>query len=219
VSGVSSLGRNSFTQLAKMEIGGHRVNDLLAVIDNLAQLHMTDGKIRGIVGENFLTHFGLLIDNAHQTLCLDDTGAMAAAMKGTRVPLAQPYGTDRDLPFMRPLVIEARLDGIRDSVLFRLDSGSNAPVIYGGGKPSLRLARANDQILKRFVNGIEEDFAILPPTHVSVGRETIRHVIFVQTMNSIGAVYQAREDGVLPTIMFRRLFVSYINQFAIIDPR
>ena len=53
----------------------------------------------GIVGENFLTHFDPLIDNERQALCLDDTGAMAAGMKGTRIALAQPYGTDRDLPF------------------------------------------------------------------------------------------------------------------------
>jgi hypothetical protein len=92
-------------------------------------------------------------------------------------------------------------------------------VIYGGGKPSLRLAQANVQILKRFVNGVEQDFAVLRPTDVSVGRETIRQVIFVQTMNSIGDVHQAREDGVLSTVLFRRMFVSYSNQFAILDPR
>ena len=219
VSGAATYGRRAYTQLARIEVGGHPVNDVLAVIESLAELHGADPRIRGIVGESFLTHFDLLIDNEHQALCLDDTGAMTAAMKGARVPLAQPYGTDRDLPFMRPLVIEARVDGIPDPVLFRLDSGSNAPVIYGRGKPSLRLPRANVQILRRFVNGVEQDFAVLPPKDVSVGRETIRQVTFVQTMNSIGAVHQPREDGVLPTQIFRRLFVSYTNQFAILDPR
>jgi predicted aspartyl protease len=219
VSGAGTYARKAYAQLARVEVGGRRVTDVLTVIDKLAELHAGDGRIRGIVGEDFLTHFDFLIDNEHQLLCLDESGAMAAAMKGTHVPPAQPYGTDRDLSFMQPLVIEARLDGIRDSVLFRLDSGSNAPVIYGGGKPSVRLARTNVQILKRFVNGVEQDFGVLPPTDVSFGREAIRQVIFVQTMNSIGAVHQAREDGVLPTRMFRRMFVSYSNQFAILDPR
>lgn len=219
VSGAATYASRSYTSLAQLEIGGLRVNDVLAVIDSLAELHRADRRIRGIVGENFLNHFDLLIDNEHQALCLDDSGAMAAAMKGTRVPLAQPYGTDRDLPFMRPLVIETRVEGIRDPVLFRLDSGSNAPVIYGGGKPSLRLAAANGQILKRSVNGVEQDFAVLPPRNVLVGRETVRQVTFVQTMNSIGAAQQAREDGVLPTAIFRLVFVSYTNQFAILDPK
>ena len=103
--------------------------------------------------------------------------------------------------------------------MFRLDSGSNVPLIYGGRHQSFDIVRANTRILKRFVNGVEQDFAALPPTDVSIGRETIPQVIFVQTMNSIGVVRQAREDGVLPTQMFRRVFVSYTNQFAVLDPK
>jgi hypothetical protein len=219
VSGAATYASRSYTHLAQVEIGGRQVADVLAVIDNLAELHGADRRIRGIVGENFLTHFDLLIDNERQALCLDDTGTMVAGMKGAHVPLAEPYGKDHDLPFMRPLVIETHLDGIREPVLFRLDSGTNTPVIYGGGKPSLRLVRANVEVLKRLVNGVEQDFAVLPPMDVSVGREMIRQVTFMQTMNSIGAVQQAREDGVLPTVIFRRLFVSYANQFAILDSR
>lgn len=92
-------------------------------------------------------------------------------------------------------------------------------MIYGAGKASLRLAGANVPILKRLVNGVEQGFALLPPKDLSIGPETIRQVVFVQTMNSIGAVHQAREDGVLPMQIFRRVFVSYANQFAILDPK
>jgi Aspartyl protease len=219
VSGLATYASKPYTYLAKLEIGGGQVNGVLAVIDDLAELHQADRRIRGIVGENFLTHFDLLIDNQHHALCLDNTGAMAAAMKGTRVPLAHPYGTNHDLAFMRPIVIEAHLEAILDPVLFRLDSGTNAPVIYGSGKGSLGPVRENAQVLKRFVNGAEQDFAVMPPRDLSVGGETIRQVIFVQTMNSIGGVQQTREDGVLPTQMFRRVFVSYMNHFAILDLR
>lgn len=92
------------------------------------------------------------------------------------------------------------MDGIRETVLFRPDSGTNVPVIYGEGKPSLRLATANVRILKRFVNGKEQDFAVLPPKDDSVVRDTIRQVTFIQPMNAIGAVHQAREDGELSTM-------------------
>jgi predicted aspartyl protease len=219
VSGAATYATRSYTHLAQVEIGDRQVTDVLALIDSLAELHGADRRIRGIIGENFLTHFDLLIDNEHHALCLDGTGAMAAEIKGNHVPLAQPYGTDHDLPFTRPLVIETRLDGIREPVLFRLDSGTNVPMIYGWGRQSLQPAQTNVQILKRFVDGEEQDFAVLPPKDVSVGHDTIRHVTFVQPMNSVGAVHQAREDGVLSTQMFRRVFVSYANQFAIVEPR
>jgi hypothetical protein len=68
----------------------------------------------------------------------------------------------------RPLVIWTCLDGIRETVLFRVDSGTNTPVTYGKGKPWL--ARANVEVLKRLVTGVEQDFAVLPPRNVSVGR-------------------------------------------------
>jgi predicted aspartyl protease len=217
VSGVATYGRKAFTQLAQVEVADRRVTDVLAVVDNLAQLHTADGKIRGILGENFLAHFDLLIDNLHHVLCLDDAGAMAAAIKGTRVALAHPYGADHDLPFTRPLVIEAHIEGIRNPILFRLDSGSNVPLIYGGDM-SLN-ARTSSQILKREVDGAEQAFAVLQPKDVSVGGDRVRRVIFVEPLSSIGKVRESREDGLLPTQLFQRVFVSYSNQFAILDPR
>jgi hypothetical protein len=220
VYGAATYAGRPYTHIGRVEVGGRSVSSVLAVIDNLTELHRADHKIRGIVGENFLAHFDLLIDNEHQALCLDDTGAMTAAVKGIRVSLAKPYGTDSDMPFMRPLVIEARLEGTSEDLVFRLDSGSNVPLLYGGDKPSLRLARATGvSMLKRFVNGVEQDFSVLQPKDVSIGGETFRLVTFVQNMNSIGAVRQAREDGLLPTQIFRRVFVSYTNQFAILEPR
>ena len=218
VSGAATYVSRAYTHIERVEVGGRSVSDVVAVIDNLAELHGADRKIRGIIGENFLTHFDLLIDNQHQALCLDDTGAIAAAMKETRLPLAKPHGTDADLPFMRPLVIEARPEGTSDDLVFRLDSGSNVPLLYG--KSSLRLAQANAvKILKRFVNGVEHDFAVLPPRNVSIGRDTFRQVTFVQTMNSIGAVQQPRDDGLLPTQIFQRVFISYTDEFVILEPR
>lgn len=219
VSGVATYGRKPVSQIGRIEVAGQQSDDVLTIIDNLAQLQAADRNIRGILGENFLAHFDLLIDNERRMLCLDETGAMAAAIKGTRLPLAQPYGADHDLPFTRPLVIEARLDGIKDPVLFRLDSGSNVPLIYGGGGQPLQLVRANVQTLKRIVDGVEQDFAVLQPKDVSFSSFKVHQMIFVQPMKKIGAVRQTREDGLLPTQGFRRVFVSYRNQFAILDPK
>ena len=50
-------------------------------------LQSADLHIQGILGEDFLEHFDMLIDNAHSLLCLDDTGAMRAGVKGTHIPL------------------------------------------------------------------------------------------------------------------------------------
>jgi hypothetical protein len=217
VSGVATSGRKSATQLARMEIGAHRVENVLAVVEDMAQLHQADPKLRGIVGENFLAHFDFLIDNEHRFLCLDESGALASSIKGPRLPLAQPYGPDRDLPFTRPLVIATQLAGTRTPMLLRLDSGSNAAVLYA--TPAEKsLALNNAQILKRAIAGTEQDFAVLQPQPIAAAGHTLCQITFVQPMNSVGAATQPREDGTLPTAIFRRVFVSYSSQFAILEP-
>jgi hypothetical protein len=217
VSGVADFGRKNFVRLTQAEIGGHVVNDVLAVVDDLVQLHHADEKIRGIVGEDYLAHFDLLIDNRHQMFCLDATGTMAVEIKGAHVALEQPYGPDHDMPFTRPLVFSARLGGGGNALLFRLDSGSNAPVIYAE-RGRERSVPANAQILKTSVNGAEQGFAVLEPQDLDVGSQRVRRVSFVQPMNSAGAASVHREDGVLPTALFQSVFVSYQSKFAILVP-
>jgi hypothetical protein len=218
VSGVATSGRRSATQLARMEIGAHRVENVLAVVEDMAQLHLADPKLRGIVAENFLVHFDFLIDYEHRAFCLDESGALASAIKGSRLPLAQPYGPDRDLPFMRPLVIATQLAGSRTPTLLRLDSGSNVAVLYA--RPAERsVALNNAQILKRVAAGTEQDFAVLQPQPIAVAGRILGQIAFVQPMNSVGPATPPREDGTLPTSIFKRVFVSYSSQFAILEPR
>lgn len=219
ITGVASYQRIPYVQLNRVELGGHRVDNVLAVIDELAELHSADAKIRGIVAEDFLAHFDLLIDNEHRMLCLDETDAMALAMKGAYVTLAQPYGTENDLPFTRPILIAARIDGNKTPLLFRLDSGSNASVIYGNPRSVRDSIPASARILGQDTNGVERNFAMLAPQDLAVGRERIRQVSFVELPNSVGAAHEPREDGLLPTQLFRTILVSYRDQYTIINPR
>ncbi len=218
VSGIASYERRYAKQLSQIDVGGHRVDNVLAVVEDMAQLHQADPKLRGIVGENFLAHFDFLIDNGHRALCLDESGLMASAIKGSHLPLEQPYGPDRDLPFTRPFVIATQFAGRRILTLLRLDSGSNAAVLYASPAEK-RIGLNNAQILSRVVAGTEQQFAVLPPQSVAASGHTLGQIVFVQPMNSVGATSQPREDGVLPTAIFQRVFVSYRNQFVILEPR
>jgi hypothetical protein len=124
-----------------------------------------------------------------------------------------------DLSIVRYFGEGQRLDGIRKPLLFRLDSGTNVPLIYAGRYHSPNIVRANAQILKRIVEGAEQDFAVLEPKDVTVGSEKVRQVTFVQRRISIGATREPREDGLLPTQLFQSVLVSYRNQFAVLNPR
>ena len=113
----------------------HVVEDSPAVTIDIAQSGILDPRVRGILGGSFLEHFDVLIDNRRHLICLDDKGDMAAAIKGERIPLAEPYGPQTDIPFTRPIEISARLSAMTPvSVLLRLDSGSNVPALYSWEK-------------------------------------------------------------------------------------
>jgi hypothetical protein len=92
-----------------LQSGAYSVTDSIAFIRDIAQLKAADSRIRGILGENFLEHFDLLIDYRQHVLCLDNSKILARAVKGEHVALAEPYGSANDLPFTQPIIVFAHL--------------------------------------------------------------------------------------------------------------
>ncbi|HMG86367.1 MAG TPA: retropepsin-like aspartic protease [Terracidiphilus sp.] len=219
VEGAATFSRRAAVSIDNLAAGDHTAVNSLAVVEDLAQLRAVDPRIRGILGGNFLQHFDMLIDNGHRFLCLDDSGALTAEVKGERIKLAEPYGTEKDLPFTRPIVFPARLSSLgKTPVLLRLDSGTNAPMLYANNA-SLHLVAANpSRVLKRTVSGLEQRFAVLRPQDVAIGKSALRQVSFTVPMNAIGNGRAQREDGLLPTIAYRRVFISCSGGFVSLDP-
>jgi len=219
VAGVATYGRKTYTHLEHVRIDTHAATGVVAVIEDLSQLRSVDPRIRGILGEDFLMHFDVLIDNGRHVMCLDDTGAMSREIKGPHVPLEEPYGPKNDIPFTRPLVVAVRLAGSKSQMaLLRLDSGSNVPVLFSRREKGRSTTPANVRLLKRVVGGVEQSFAILPPDDVAIGKQTIARMSFVQPLNEAGTSPQSREDGLLPTAIFQRVFISYRDRTLVVTP-
>src|SRR5580692_88686 len=170
VSGVATQSRSAFAFLDLIEVGSHSVPQSLAVIQDIAELKSADPRIRGILGENFLSHFDLLIDNRQQILCLDESTALAQAVKGERIPLHQPYGPQDNIPLTRPMIVSVRVTSADVApMLLLLDSGSNAPLLYAAQPRLLKASLSRTLVLKRAVNGVEQAFAVLPVQDIFVG--------------------------------------------------
>lgn len=219
MGGVATYARTVYSYVELIEAGQHSVANAIGVIQEMVQLKSADSRIRGVLGANFLEHFDLLIDNGRHILCLDSSGALASAVKGERVALVEPRGSQEDLPFTRPMIVPARLSaGDATLVLLRLDSGSNAPLLYAVDAPFRSKSKSNASILKRIVNGAEQSFAVFPPQDIEIGSHAVRQISFVMPMNSIGVGPTLREDGLLPTMAFQRVFISSMGRYAIFDP-
>lgn len=224
ISGVGTHQRQATTRLDHVQIGAHQIGELLAVVDDMAQLIQADPKLRGIIGENFLAHFDFLIDNRHRALCLDESGAMAAAIKGLRLPFAQPSGPNRDLGSTPLIVIATQLDGTSTPTFLCLDSGSNAAVLFASSQAAQARPVSGTRTLKSVVAGTGRSFTRLPPWQVSAGGRTLGQIAFVllsnaARSNSADAAVEPRMDGLLPTAVFQSVFVSYRSGFAILEPK
>jgi hypothetical protein len=220
VDGVATFARAAYSYLDLIEAGKHSVPNVIAVIQEMIQLKAADSRIRGILGANFLEHFDLLIDNGRHLLCLDESGVLASTIKGEHIALAEPRGAKQDLTFTRTLIVEAHRSASHATpVLLRLDSGSNAPLLYASDALVRSKSKSKASILKRVANGAEQSFTVLEPEDIQIGTHSVRQVSFVIPMNSIGAGGPTpREDGLLPTMAFKRVFITCSGGYAALEP-
>ena len=90
-------------------LGSRLVLHPFVVIQDLGPIQAADPRIRGVLGENFLAHFDVLIDYSRGLLCLDDTKLMEKCLRGERIPLLTLKHPGTDMPFSERLVVSVNL--------------------------------------------------------------------------------------------------------------
>jgi Aspartyl protease len=217
---VASYAQASLTVLDTLEAASQVVEKPLVVVQGLGQIQAVDPRIRGVLGENFLAHFDLVIDYSHKLLCLDQTGAMRESVRGERNSLVAPQHPESEVPFMERLVISVRLSGTGTrQILLQLDSGSDGPILFAGGNEtkSALLKKAVQQ--GGNVSDAQRAFAVLPPQDMRIGTRTLSHIFFVTPVSVEQNVPPMEADGVLPTVLFQRVFISGSDHYVVFDPK
>lgn len=190
----------------------------LAVLD-LGAVQAEYPKARGVLGNNFLARFDLLIDNRHHLLCLDPSRRMQQSLRGNRVPiLSMPDAGPRSaLAQLILLPVHLAGDGPQGSVL-RLDSGVNLPLLYADRQPRT-LSRPRLNPVFGGAMGKQGEFlcAWTPARRVRFGPHTEMEIAFLAPTRRPDS--RRTEDGLLPTNLFHRVFISFAHHFVIFDPR
>jgi Aspartyl protease len=218
-TGAGTLQSASVAQLDLVEAGSHAVARQTVLVYELQSLHSADLHIRGILGEDFLEHFDMLIDNGHGLLCLDNSAAMRAAVKGPHIPLLAPAEPEDGVALPGLLIISARLsDGTRP-VRLALDSGTTAPVLLDTPQ-YLSVQPANAVPLSGSgVDGAQRIFSALPAQDVRIGSVELGRVPFFSLAGIQKDSRVKGLDGFLPTALFRRVFIDHADHFAVLEPR
>jgi hypothetical protein len=90
VAGVSLKGAARFAQLDSLEVGDHLVADQGVLVYDMSSVQEAGFGVRGLLGEDFLARYDVLINNAYKVLCMDETGAMRAGMNVQHVARNSP---------------------------------------------------------------------------------------------------------------------------------
>jgi Aspartyl protease len=216
--GISFQERAAFAQTDSLEMGSQAVTGLRVLVWTKKWPQAADLKIRGILGGDFLSHFDMLIDNAHRLLCLDSGDAMRQDIRGGHVDLEPLPGHSGAARISQPPVIAVHLSGLRASQLLLIDSGANVPLLYGP-EGLLRVETRGSATLRGGgAGGGIRAFAALPPQEMQVGSLTFRQVSFLTLRQAKTDQRPIAADGVLTTGIFRRVFISYSQQFAVVEP-
>ncbi len=220
IMSVAGFAQGSVTVLDTLEANSQTLEKPFAIVQDLGPIQAADGRIRGVLGENFLSHFDVMIDYAHKLLCLDDTSAMRDSVRGEHIPLVRPQHGESELPFMERLVIATHLSGAgARPILLQVDSGSDGPMLFERGeKEGLPLlGRATPR--KGNLTEAQKAFADLPLQELRIGKRTMSDVPFATPVRVAKNVPRPDEDGLLPTLLFQRVFICGADHYVVFDPK
>jgi hypothetical protein len=215
---VASAGVNAVASLAQVElieVGSQSSANQKVLVYDLKNLPATGLDIQGVLGEDFLGQFDMLIDNAHSVLRLDEPGTMQAPLKGQRVTLLKP--SEKNPELADSLIVSARLtDGTRP-VRLKLDSGANTPFLYHADD-YMALGLSHGATLRGGgANGSLRTFVALPAQEVRIGSVRISRVTFVTLAGAQKDSRTSDFDGLLTFGLFKRVFISHADHFAVLE--
>jgi hypothetical protein len=199
-----------------LSIGGLSVQHVALTTFDGPQVFRFDEPVQGILGQNFLEQFDLLIDNDQQTLTLDPGSNLAVSLAGERLQISR-LGILNFAATSDRLIVKLKVPSyVQKPLLFLVDSGANTAVLYPGqGGLAIRAMQGSQSA---DLAGLDRrQTCRIQKTTVELGTAKFREIDLATceglTRNKMDT------DGVLPTRVFHRLFISYKEGYMIANPR
>jgi Aspartyl protease len=211
------LAKPSVSRMARaerLEVEGEEVKDLDLTVLSLEALKAGYPKARGILGEDFLRNFDLLLDNHRHLLRMErGPNPMAEALGGEHVPLSN-QGSYLGKTTHNRLMLTLKIPEVTALPLtLQLDSAAGLLILFKRSLLSLSedgwqpVIAGNDRtgrtaMYQRRVKAL------------AVGN----HVLHEITAMSPAVSEDKDSDGLLPTNLFQSVYISHSGGFVIFNP-
>jgi hypothetical protein len=206
-SAAASAGSRSTAK--EIMVGDLSVKNVAIVSINHPLLGSERRSIRGILGENFLHHFDLLIDNQHRQVTLDTGNELAASLHGEHLVIRSTPTLAEQGEYLRPR-LSVRIQDLGDTNVL-LDSGANELIVFHWGNP---FGSESTGTNVKTINGKLRCSTRLSTVNFSA--HNFQDVEFAACVSV--TVQPGSQQGILPTAIFRQVFISHAASYVILNP-
>lgn len=195
-------------------IAGATVAGKDLVLVTSADLRGLPRKVRGVLGEDFLQNFDVLIDYIHLVIQLESgLSSMAETLKGEHLPI-QLNGRLRGEPILRRLIVAGHIRDLGDkSLSLLLDSGTNNLTLF---RENLGVGSKRQTFID--ISNVSAANIVTMKTQVIRGLNLGKKEINNLTVVALSRGPESDADGMIPTSLFHSIFISHQGRFVILNP-
>jgi hypothetical protein len=206
ITTVLHMRQDKLVQLQDVRLGEASVSSLGAVVDKLARQKMLAPGIRGVLGEDFLSKFDILIDYKQHWLGFG--GAPPAGERCRFETIGQYHGS----PTTNRLLIAVEfMEVSEDKMQLQLDTGAKVPELFPASHDSLPSQPwGGSMATSSGTNGI------LINSHITIKIGTTMVLDQDVVRSRDGVAFDA--VGLLPASIFHRIYISHSGGFVVLNP-
>jgi predicted aspartyl protease len=212
IVGVLASAKLSVVHVNSLSVGGATVQE--GEVFSAKYAANVASRVRGVLGEDFLLNFDVLIDYRHLVMRLEPApGSLAETAVGEHLPMQRTASDHGELARTRP-VIYGRIPELGDaSMSLLLDSGANQLTLFRDnlGPGAVQAEPLSAGSFSRWVTSAAAARRI---RSLDLGRTTVSNLIAIGLASRTGVAW----DGVLPTSLFQSVLISHFGRFVILNP-
>jgi aspartyl protease len=173
-------------------------------------------QVRGLLGENFLDHFDLLIDNVDHSVTLDATGGVTQMYDGEQLPLSPTSNFEGTVVYHRPMVSATVMSFSRRPLHLLLDTASSSVLILPARGTLGSIAQGGNAAPVEILTPDGKVACAAWKDQLRWGRTSVNEVVVVSCNTARAEALD--NEGSMPTHIFKQILISHANKYVVVNP-
>jgi len=203
---LAGIQASSVSRIPILGSGQVQVRNLPVLVQDLAEIRKMDPQIQGIAGQDFLSRFNYLLDYSKHTIRFELADEIRDTVEGDRVPVE--VSTNK-------IIVASEGRAYHEATLrLRLDSGANSVVVMRTASRALDLLAQKGGLAATSSGQVGMQVGRLD--QLKIGSQRFQDIAVALSSLDSDERYG---DGLLPTTLFRSLYVNSREFFVVFNPK